>query len=75
MGQPEAFIQAKEGLFGPYGDIAATSRTLPRLDGSLCGVGEKARGLIQGFGNKDIQKGHEPLTKQEQHHDRKDRQR
>ena len=26
LGQPEAFVQAKEGLFDPSGDIGADSR-------------------------------------------------
>ena len=39
LGQPEAFIQAKEDLFDANGEIGA------ELDGQLCRLGEEARGL------------------------------
>jgi len=36
LGQPEIFIQAKEGLFDEAGDIGAGSRNSSEVDGSLC---------------------------------------
>jgi NAD(P)H-dependent FMN reductase len=48
LGQPEAFIHAKEGLFDEAGNIGAESRKfLQGLDGSLCRMGEEALELMQ----------------------------
>jgi chromate reductase len=55
LGQPEAFIQAKEGLFDSEGNVGADSRqpAVPaRLDEPVCRVGEEARLAVSGAASR-----------------------